>query len=475
MQEKGSYVGRIEYKWLAMVAVSIGTFMATVDSSIVNVSLPVIMASLRTNLPTIQWVVAIYLLVITGLLLTLGRLADLAGRKLVLVWGYAVFTIGSLLCGLSRSPFLLIASRGIQAVGAAMIMANGPAVITDAFPIGERGKALGMFAMVVASGLTIGPVLGGFIVEAAGWPWIFFVNLPIGVFGMIFVQRVLKCEQLRLEQNFDIFGAALFLVSLVSLTMALSQGPQKGWNSNEIVALLITCVVFGALFILHEKRTPHSILTLTLFRQRLFAAACASAFINFSSTFSVAFLMPFYLSQVLGYEPRRMGLTLTATPITVALVAPLSGNLSDRIGSRVLGSIGLGLASIGLVLIGCLGASPSHIRVVIALVVVGLGTAIFQSPNNNALMSSVPKGMLGVAGGMLATMRNLGMVTGVAISQAVYSSRLMYYQTRLDDVAARVNAFRDAFLVAAIICTIGVITSAVKGQERMNSDACRIA
>ncbi|MDI6827427.1 MAG: MFS transporter, partial [Armatimonadota bacterium] len=284
MQEKELRLRRIEYKWLAMLAASIGTFMATLDSSIVNVSLPMIMVSLKTNLATIQWVVAVYLLVITGLLLTLGRLADLIGRKPVLVWGYAVFTGGSLLCGLSRSPFMLITSRAIQAVGAAMMMANGPAIITHAFPPGERGKALGIFAMVVASGLTVGPALGGFLVEAAGWPSIFFINLPIGVIGIAFIQRVLEHEQRGSEHNFDIFGAMLLIVSLVALTAALSQGPQRGWNSPGIKGLFATWLVFSALFIFHEKNTPSSILDLRLFRQRVFAAACASAFINFSST-----------------------------------------------------------------------------------------------------------------------------------------------------------------------------------------------
>lgn len=463
---------RIEYKWLAMFTVSIGTFMSTLDASIVNVSLPTIMDSLDADLSTVQWVVSIYLLVITGLLLSLGRLADLIGRKPIYITGFAIFTIGSLLCGLSRSIWLLIAFRGLQAIGAAMIMINGPAIVADAFPRNERGKAMGMIGSVVATGLTVGPALGGFLVALRGWPLIFFINLPVGAFGIFVAWRVLHTSRAGGERHFDVPGALLLLVSLVCLSLGLSEGPETGWSALPIVSLFTSSLVFGVLFVLRECTAVHPMLDLTLFRNRLFAAASASAFINYVATFAVTFLMPFYLSQVLGYPPQKVGLTLTAVPITVALVAPISGSLSDRIGSRLLGSLGLALASVGLMLIGLLGRDPSPQRVLLALVVTGLGTAIFQSPNSSSIMGAVPPTMLGIASGMIATMRNLGMATGVAVTSAIYSTRRMHYASEFEITTASVLAFRDAFIAAALICALGVIASAVRGGGVIERGSC---
>lgn len=454
-----------KYKWLAMLTVSVGTFMATLDASIVNVSLPTMMASLHTDLPTVQWVIAIYLLVVTGLLLTLGRLADLVGRKPIFIAGMAVFTIGSLLCGLSRQIYVLIGFRGLQAIGAAMIMANGPAIVTDAFPREERGKAMGMIGMVVATGLTSGPVLGGFLIAARGWPLIFFINLPIGVIGIIIAMRVLRSQPRGHRIYFDLPGAFLLLVSLVSVTLALSKGPDIGWFSAESLSLFGTSVMFGIAFLIRQRTTEHPLINLDLFRNRLFAAASASAFVAYVATFVVVFLMPFYMTQILGYGPEKVGLTLTTLPLTTAVISPLSGTLSDRIGSRALGSIGLGIASVGLVFISRLGVHPSHLQVLEALVIVGIGSAIFQSPNSSAIMGSVRTDMLGIAAGTLATMRNLGMVTGVAISSAIYTSLSLRYIPEFGSPAGHAMAFRAAYIVAAAICAVGVITSAMKGSE----------
>lgn len=464
-----------KYKWLAMLTVGIGTFMSTLDASIVNVSLPTIMASLHTDLPTVQWVVSIYLLVVTGLLLTLGRLADLVGRKPIFVVGMVIFTVGSLFCGLSRHIYALIAFRGLQAIGAAMIMANGPAILTDAFPRAERGKAMGILGMVVATGLTSGPALGGFLIAARGWPLIFFVNLPIGVIGVIMTIRILHSQPRGHEIYFDIPGASMLMVSLASLSLALSDGPEKGWLTPYIIILFGAFLVFGIAFLIRQRTTAHPLINLALFRNRLFAAASASAFVAYVATFSVVFLMPFYLTGLLKYGPEKVGLTLTAVPLTTAVISPISGVLSDRIGSRALGSIGLAIASIGLILISRLGLHPSHLQVIISLVVMGFGQAIFQSPNSSAIMGSVRTNMLGIAAGMVATMRNLGMVTGVAISSAVFTSLSMRYMPEFGPNVGRVLAFRTAFIVAAAICAAGVFTSAAKGsggseQQTVNSE-----
>ncbi|MHB0999427.1 MAG: MFS transporter [Armatimonadota bacterium] len=471
MADNAAGYRRMEYKWLAMIAVSIGTFMSTLDASIVNISLPTIMKSLNTDLTTVQWVVAIYLLVITGLLLTLGRLADLMGRKPIYIAGFLIFTIGSVLCGLSRSVHLLITFRAIQAVGAAMIMANGPAIITSVFPASERGKALGIMGMVVATGLTVGPALGGLLISISGWPLIFFINLPIGIIGIIFAQIVLAPERKGIERHFDIPGAMLLMISLVSLSLALSEGNERGWLSAFIIALFGSSMISGIVFIIRELNTVHPILDLALFRDRLFSSASISALISYIAMFCVMFLMPFYLSQVLGYKPRQMGFVLMAIPITVAMIAPLSGALSDKIGSRILGSIGIAIMSAGLLLISMLGSDPSLIRVAASLIIVGLGSAIFQSPNNSAIMGSVPPGMLGVASGMLATMRNLGMVIGITLSSAIYLSRHTAYSGQFAPETANILAFRDAFITGSIIAAVGIFTAAARGRAARPTSA----
>ncbi len=309
----------------------------------------------------------------------------------------------------------------------------------------------------------------GILIGKWGWPVIFFINLPIGIFGIVNSQAVLRAEERGPKQYFDIPGALLLLFSLLSFALGLSNGPELGWRSPIIISLLVGWVVFGIAFIRREQSIEQPILDLTLLKNRLFAAASASAYINYIANFAVVFMMPFYMSGVLRYAPQKMGMTLTAVPITVALVAPLSGSLSDKIGSRVLGSVGLGIVTIGLLLCSRLGAHPTHLQVLTALAVMGFGTAVFQSPNSSALMGSVPVSRLGVASGMLATMRNLGMISGIALTSAVYASRLHYYSHLLSAPDAAVRAFHDAFVVAAVVCALGIIASVSRGSRAVIS------
>ncbi|MHB1457031.1 MAG: MFS transporter [Armatimonadota bacterium] len=465
-QEHNAGESRFNYKWWVMVAVSIGTFMSTLDASIVNISLPTIMHSLHTKMVSVQWVVTIYLLVITGLLLSLGRLADMIGRKHVFLAGYAVFTAGSLMCGLSHSISYLVLFRAIQAVGAAMIMANGPAIITNVFPGNERGKALGINAMVVAAGLTAGPALGGLLIAISGWQMIFFINVPIGVIGMILVNRILASDKGGSIMGFDIPGAVLLIMSLVSLTMAFSDGVERGWGSSIIIALFCAFVMCGAAFVFRELHTSTPLFDLGLFGNLLFTFSSISALLSYVAMFCITYLMPFYMSQVLNYPPEIMGFVMITIPLTVALIAPFSGSLSDKIGSSGLGAVGMAVMSIGLMMVSRLGGSPDRVVVVLSLIVIGVGSGMFQSPNNSSIMGSVPAGYLGIAAGMLATMRNLGMVIGITLSGAIYMSRYHLYADTLSPMTADVQAFRDAFIVGSLIAAIGIVTSAIKGLRK---------
>ncbi len=448
----------MEYKWKAMFTVWIGVFMATLDGSIVNVALPTLTAYFKTDITTIEWVVMAYLLTITSLLLSLGRISDMIGRKLIFSGGLAIFTLGSGLSAISASEGQLILYRVVQGIGAAMLMATGVAIVTHAFPPRERGKAMGLIGTVVAIGSMAGPVAGGFLIENVGWQSIFYINIPIGIFGTAMGLIVLRKEETTSGQTFDIPGALALFIGLVSLLLALSQGQELGWRSRYIILLFILSAVFFIIFILVEDRARHPVIELRHFRNRPFAAANISALISFIAMFSVILLMPFFLQNELGYSPQEVGIIFLAVPLVMSVVAPFSGWLSDRTNSFILSSIGVGIASVSILWLGFLSLSSGSMDVILRLAFLGLGLGLFQAPNNSIIMGSLPKEQLGIAAGTLGTMRNMGMVVGVAISGAVFSNRYALY-------GSFIYAFKDTYIVSAIICGIAVLTSLVRSKK----------
>lgn len=459
--------GRMPSKWLALLTVATGTFMAVLDANMVNVSLPTITAALRTDLPTIQWVVMSYLLTITCLLIPVGRLADMWGRQPFYSAGFVIFGLGAALCGSAQSAGQLILFRIVQGIGAAMLMAIGPAIIAAAFPSQQRGQALGLNVVVVATTSTIGPTLGGLIIDLIDWRAVFYLRVPIGVAGLALALWALGGGRPAAAQSFDFGGAVTLAVALGSLLLALGQRPDAAGALGTGPLLMLVAALAFASFFLIEGRVRQPLIELSLFRHRLFAAANLSSLLSFMAIFAVGFLMPFYLQRVLGYPPREVGLVMMAQPLVIAVVAPLSGWLSDRMGSRFLCSLGLALVCLGLASLSRLGVDAGRGEVVARLALIGLGQGLFQSPNNNAIMSAVPKGRLGLASSMLATMRNLGMVLGVAISGGVFSRRLISYSLELGGAnpAAFVAALSDAFLVAAAIASIGILAALVRGKH----------
>jgi len=453
----------MEYKWKAMFTVWIGIFMATLDGSIVNVALPTLTEYFKTDITTIEWVVMAYLLTITSLLLSLGRISDMVGRKTIFAGGLAIFTIGSGLCALSASEGQLILYRVIQGIGAAMLMATGVAIITHAFPPKDRGKAMGLIGTVVAIGSMTGPVAGGFLIENVGWQSIFYINIPIGIFGTAMAQIVLRRDETIRGQTFDAPGALTLFISLISLLMALSQGQQFGWHSGYITFLFIVSIVFFIFFIRVENKVKQPVMELRHFRNRTFAAANISAFISFIAMFNVILLMPFFLEKELGYSPQDVGIIFMAVPVVMSVVSPVSGWLSDRANSYVLSSIGVGIASISILSLGFLTPGSGFIDVALRLSLLGLGMGLFQAPNNSIIMGSLPKEQLGIAAGTLGTMRNMGMVIGVAVSGAVFSNRYVYYGN-ID--GSFLPAFRDTYIVSAIICGLAVLISLVRSKPK---------
>lgn len=416
-------------RWWILLGIGLGTLMTALDGSVVNITLPVIGQTLCRHaeaaacVSELEWIVTIYLLVLTALLLSFGRLGDLWGHKSVYLAGFGIFVLSSILCSLAPSIPILILCRAIQAFGGAMLAANSPAILTKNFPASERGRALGLQATMTYLGLTIGPTLGGWLTDHLGWRAVFYINVPFGALAVWLSWRYIQPDRpAEQPEHFDLAGAATFMVALICLLLGLNQGHAWGWSSPPILALLGGAALLSAIFLRLESRLRFPMLDLTLFRNLNFTAAVSSAVLNYICVYSVLFLMPFYLQQGRSFSPAQAGMILTAQPIIMALIAPISGAASDRIGTRLPSQIGMVILAVGCLLLSRLGASSSLPQITLALGVVGLGTGMFISPNNSALMGAAPRHRQGIAAGVLATARNFGMVLGVGFTGAIFST-----------------------------------------------------
>jgi len=447
--------------WAVFAAVALGTFMATLDSSIVNVALPTLAHTFGATVTQIEWVSLSYVLTITGLLLPFGRLGDSLGRRRVFLGGLALFTLGSGACAFSFSTATLVAARLLQGVGASMLSANSVALITAAFPREIRGRALGMVGAVVGLGLTVGPPVGGLMLTHFGWQSIFFINLPIGVFGVLLGRSVLPREPRAAAAGtarppFDTLGALLSLVFLIGLTLALSRGTAWGWTSPATLVCGLSAFAALAAFIVVERRAAEPLVDFAFFADAAFRVPMLSLFSSFVALFAAVFLIPFYLQRTAGMEPAAVGRVLVTVPLLLLLVSPVSGMLSDKLGSRTLSLAGLSATSLGLALLAWMLGNASErplgvLPIIGGLFVVGLGQGLFQPPNSSSAMSSVPFERLGLASGLLATMRNLGTLFGIGLAAAVYEGRELVYAQAHSPVAAAGLGMRDAFLAAAIV------------------------
>lgn len=446
-------------KWWVLVAIGIGTFMSALDGSVVNTILPIVNRSLGSSIAAIEWVITIYLLVLSGLLLSFGRLGDIQGHKAVYISGFAIFLIGSMLCGLAPSVNALIVFRGLQALGAAMLQANSPAILTKSFPAQQRGQALGLQATMTYLGLTIGPSLGGWLVDQFNWRAVFYINIPVGLIALWLSLRHISPD--RPDKNngrFDLPGAFIFTTGLVMLLIGLNQGHALGWTSPAISALLGSALLLLVAFILVERAVSQPMMDLSLFRNRQFSIAVSSAILNYICVYSIIFLMPFYLIQGLNFSPTQTGLLLTAMPVIMAIIAPVSGTLSDRIGTRVPVVFGMCLLTAGLLLLSGLGPETSKYGIALRLSVAGLGIGIFISPNNSALMGAAPPHRQGIAAGTLATARNLGMVLGVGLAGAIFTTSLSRQELQANAIFTAIHA---SFLVAVGIAALGAMISII--------------
>ena len=464
---------RIKKEWAILLTVLPMTFMTTLDSSIVNVALPTMAKELNTSMAGIEWVVTSYLIVICATILLFGKLGDILGKTKIFKFGIGVFTIGSLLCGFSNTLFMLILSRIVQAIGAGAAMATNQGIITETFPPNERGRALGMTGTAVALGTMVGPTLGGLIVSIAPWKYIFLINIPIGILVYIGVIKILPFKKKASDFKIDVKGSILFMISITLLFTSINFGQSLGYTNMFIVISFIISLILFAIFIRVEKNSDNPMLDIKIFKNRLFSLSIFCGFTSFISIGAVNIILPFYYQDVLSLSPSSAGLMMTVSPIILAVVAPLSGYLSDKMGSEKISALGLSILSIGIISLVLFNVNTPLIVVGILVGLLSLGSGIFQSPNNSLIMSTVEKNELGIAGSINGLVRNLGTTTGIALSTSILysrmSSKLGYKVSGYVDGRADVfvYAMRFVFIGIGVICLIGAILSVIRVVKKI--------
>ncbi len=403
-----------KHRWWIITAVGMFTIMSTLDASIVNIALPVMSKDLRVPMNQAEWVVSIYLIVICALLLLMGKLGDTLGKIRIFRFGTGLFTLGSLLAGFNHSFYLLLFARVLQALGASMTMANNNGIITEIFPANERGKALGLIGSFVAVGSIAGPGIGGLILGVLPWGYIFWINIPIGLATMIMGHFVLPKDLHVSHQAIDWAGFGSYVAAIVPFFLAVSLGQEAGFTRPYILALFAVALVAFIAFLVIEQRRHLPLVSLKLFKNQEFTISLLCGFLIFVTNFFSNVITPFYLENARGFSATHAGYLMMIFPIVQVVVAPMSGSLADKIGPYALTLVGL-----GAILVAQIGYTFWHLQsgiVMILLVIAinGFGNGVFQSPNNSIIMSAVAPADLGIAGGLNALARNLGMVVGIS-------------------------------------------------------------
>ncbi|WP_257310712.1 MFS transporter [Geothrix fuzhouensis] len=469
-------------RWALLALTSVGAFMTPLDGSIVAVALPKMGPLLSLSFATSLWVQAAYLLSIATLLIPIGRLADQRGRVHFYLTGTAIFTVASLGAALSWNGTTLILSRIVQGVGGALLFATSAAIVTSVFSTHERGRALGINVMAVYLGLSVGPPLGGFLVDHFGWPWIFLVNLPIGLGVFLWGWRILPGRREAAMPaspapwtSLDLPGAALLALLLASLLVPLTFASEWGWESLRVRLLLgLFVLAFGA-FLAHETRASIPLVDLNLLRRnRLFAAANLATLLNYMALYAIAILTAAQLQLVQGRSARFTGWIMLSQPLMQACLSPLAGHLSDRLGSRVLSTSGMLLVALGMALLSLTSRDSNILPIATALAIVGIGMAAFSAPNTSAIMGSVDRSQLSIASAFLGTMRVTGQALSVAILGGIAASHLGPGSWRLllrvggspEASAAFAQGYATAMATGAGLALLGAWASLARGPRQ---------
>jgi EmrB/QacA subfamily drug resistance transporter len=417
------FSARPTWKWFILINVLIGATMSALDVSIVNVALPTLKSEFNTTMAAIEWVAMAYMLTLTIFLPFFGRLADMFGRSRLYNAGFVVFTIGSLFCGMATSAPYMIAARVLQAVGAGLLQANSVALITQAFPATERGKAIGIQGAVQAIAMAVGPFVGGILISTIGWRSVFYINIPIGVIGTIAALFILPPNETReKKETIDYLGTIFFAAGLAFLVLVFNEGVKLGWTSNTIIVYFLHACILLGLFVLTELRVEHPLIDLKLFKNSTFLIGNVTGMLSYYVLFAVLFLMPFYLERVLGLSPVLTGVLLTPIPLAMAIAAPIAGHISDRFGPRIMTSSGMLVSAVACLLLLFAGVHVHIAAMVGELILLGAGMGMFTPPNNSAIMGAAPRDKLGLAGGVLNMMRSLGLIFGVDISGVIFTT-----------------------------------------------------
>jgi EmrB/QacA subfamily drug resistance transporter len=463
---------KMDYKWVVLSVTTVGSFMASLDSTIVTLGLPTILKDINASIVHGIWIITGYSLMMTILAVVLGHLADIYGRVRLYNLGFAIFTIGSLLCALSRSGEQLVIFRLLQGSGAALLAVNSVAIITDAFPKEKLGMALGTNIMAMNLGAITGYTLGGVMITIFGWQSIFLINVPIGIFGTIWgYMRLRAIATKHLDQKFDYAGSILYCVGLTTILLGLTLGNPLSLRNILIIAAGLAFFI-AVIFI--ELRLKFPTLDLTLFKIRAFAAGNFAAFLNFLAFGCGPFLRSLYLQLILGYSALKAGIMLIPLEVVIFVLSPISGRLADRYGSRVLTSVGLAVNAAALFWFSTLNQTSPYSAVLFSLVLFGLGSALFGPPNISSIMGSVPSEKRGIANGIRMTLVMTGGVISVPFSLLLMSLVMPY--SRLSQIVGStqliggnelplfLRSINHACLILGIIVLFAIIPSMLRGK-----------
>jgi EmrB/QacA subfamily drug resistance transporter len=453
---------------VVLIIAIMSSFLTPFTSSSVNIALPTIGIELSLNAVALSWVATAYLLAAAAFLVPFGRIADIHGRKMIFRWGIIIDAVASILCAVSNSGEWLIIFRALQGVGGAMIFGTGIAILTSVFPAGERGRALGISTAAVYTGLSVGPLAGGFLTAHFGWRSIFILNAILGLIITVVVFWKLKGEWAEAKgESFDYIGSIVYSLALVAVFYAFSVLPAL-WG----IWLIIIGVIGLAAFVWWEMRQRHPVLEVGFFRHNtVFAFSNLAALINYSATFAVAFLLSLYLQYVKGFSPEHAGLILIAQPVVMVICSPIAGSLSDRIEPRIVASIGMTLTTAGLVMLAFLNNVTGLPFILASLIVLGLGFGFFSSPNVNAIMGSVERKFYGVASGTLGTMRLTGQAFSMGMALLLFALYIGRVQITPEYYPLFLKSMKVAFSISAGLCFGGIFASIARGRTHGGQDA----